>query len=776
MAEATQQGDKINVFISYSRADLAFADQLDAALKLTGFNTSIDHAIPGGDEWEKRLVTLIGDADTIVFVLSPSSAPSKWCRWEVERAKERGKRILPVLCRPLDGVGPPPELAALQYIFFCDSKDSPRSGWGTGLAQLTAMLNTDLGWLREHTNYLRQASNWDEGGRPANRLLSGADIATGKAWIARHPKTAPQPTGLQLDFIKASEAEDIRQKSEVTRRQQEVADAQAAKEQALAERAEAQKREAKLSRRVFWLSLAGGATALCFAAAAGWFAIKASAAREEIQLQLNRVNRARAQSIINDLGLDRALEFEPRQREAVWRLAVADEPVKHDFVSILINNPEDLIRVSPGFAQISRALGLLRPTPTEGETLIAALVRELRTTDEQRNARYLETEIGALVAVLRASPAKLTDAQAVQALDAAPSLDAFRALAPELTEAQAGRALDLVLKQFSQATNPNALGALAEALQALAPKLAEAEAVQALTIVLKQISQTTNPAEFGGLGRASQALAPKLSEPQSSQALDPVLKQIAQTTSPYALWALAQTLRALPVKLTEEQAGQAIKPVLKQIGPTTDHGAAQALAQAIQALAPKLSEAQAGQAIDAVLKQLGQTTDPYVLLALAKALEALPARPTQEQASQALKAVLNQIGETSEPVALMALAKVLKALPAKLTDEQASQALKGSLRPDRPDATSAGLGCEADRGPARPGAGLPGRAPCARRGAPGSSGEADGGAGEPGAELSAQANRQCDEFLCSRGAGPTARGAGPGAPGAGGQADRGGGN
>ena len=331
------------------------------------------------------------------------------------------------------------------------------------------MLNTDLGWLREHTNYLRQASNWDEGGRPANRLLSGADIATGKTWIARHPKTAPQPTGLQLDFIKASEAEDIRRiKSEVTRRQQEVADAQAAKEQALAERAEAQKREAKLSRRVFWLSLAGGATALCFAAAAGWFAIKASAAREEIQLQLNRVNRARAQSIINDLGLDRALEFEPRQREAVWRLAVADEPVKHDFVSILINNPEDLIRVSPGFARGPGALGLLRPTPTEGETLIAALVRELRTTNKQRNASILrDRNRGAGQGTLRASPAKLTDAQAVQALDAAPSLDAFRALAPELTEAQASPALDLVLKQFSQATNPNALGALAEALQAL---------------------------------------------------------------------------------------------------------------------------------------------------------------------------------------------------------------------------------------------------------------------------------------------------------------------
>jgi hypothetical protein len=32
MAELAQQGDKLNVFISYSRADLVFADQLYAAL------------------------------------------------------------------------------------------------------------------------------------------------------------------------------------------------------------------------------------------------------------------------------------------------------------------------------------------------------------------------------------------------------------------------------------------------------------------------------------------------------------------------------------------------------------------------------------------------------------------------------------------------------------------------------------------------------------------------------------------------------------------------
>src|SRR5271169_4525957 len=87
MAEAAGRGDKLNVFISYSRDDLGFADQLDAALGLAGFGTSIDRqGISGGEEWEKRLGALIRDADTIVFVLSPSSARSKTCAWEVEEA------------------------------------------------------------------------------------------------------------------------------------------------------------------------------------------------------------------------------------------------------------------------------------------------------------------------------------------------------------------------------------------------------------------------------------------------------------------------------------------------------------------------------------------------------------------------------------------------------------------------------------------------------------------------------------------------------------------
>ena len=98
---------------------------------------------------------------------------------------------------------------------------APGSGFGTGLAKLVAALNTDFDWLREHTRYLQRATEWDRGGRPANRLLSGDDIAEAKAWVARRPKSAPEPTALHLDFIRASE-EEAEARSSAQRKQLEA--------------------------------------------------------------------------------------------------------------------------------------------------------------------------------------------------------------------------------------------------------------------------------------------------------------------------------------------------------------------------------------------------------------------------------------------------------------------------------------------------------------------------------------------------------------------------
>jgi PAS domain-containing protein len=207
-SDRSDSSDRLHVFISYSRDDLHFANQLDAALKVCGFVCLIDrHGISGGEDWKHRLSTMISEADTVVFVLSPASAWSEVCAWEVQEAVRLGKRTFSVICRPLEGTRPPPHLRDRNYIFFHEDARVLDSGFGTGLAILTEALNTDFEWLREHTRYLQRAMEWEGGGRPTNRLLSGNDIAEAKAWMARQPKNALKPTELHLDFIRASDEE-----------------------------------------------------------------------------------------------------------------------------------------------------------------------------------------------------------------------------------------------------------------------------------------------------------------------------------------------------------------------------------------------------------------------------------------------------------------------------------------------------------------------------------------------------------------------------------------
>lgn len=234
MADGTGDTDRLGVFISYSRDDLDFADQLDVVLGLAGFDPVLDrHGIHGAENWQEKLGALIRDADTVVFVLSPASAKSDICGWEVREAVNLGKRIIPVVHCSLGDVQPPPQLAALNYIFFYPEPKKPGSGFRSGVPELINALKTDRGWLREHTRLLQRALEWDAGGRQPNRLLSGSDIAEAKTWSAQRPKDASPLTALHFDFIRASEETEAARSNIERQRLEEVALAQDEREKAL---------------------------------------------------------------------------------------------------------------------------------------------------------------------------------------------------------------------------------------------------------------------------------------------------------------------------------------------------------------------------------------------------------------------------------------------------------------------------------------------------------------------------------------------------------------
>ena len=113
---------KTRVFISYSRKDMAFADRLEAALKARGFEILIDREeIYAFEDWWKRIEALIGQSDTIVFVLSPDSVKSDVALKEVAHAASLNKRFAPIECRRVEDNAVPEALRRLNFIFFDDA-------------------------------------------------------------------------------------------------------------------------------------------------------------------------------------------------------------------------------------------------------------------------------------------------------------------------------------------------------------------------------------------------------------------------------------------------------------------------------------------------------------------------------------------------------------------------------------------------------------------------------------------------------------------------------
>src|SRR5262249_44102258 len=201
MANVGAEPDRLKIFISYSRKDEDFAQDLLAGLQVGGFEPYLDkHDIAAGEDWQARLGRLIEAADTVVFVISPDAVASDRCAWEVERTVNLKKRLLPIVWRRVDEAQVPPRLKQLNYIFF----DRPLS-FGASLLALTTALRTDVEWVREHTRIGEAALRWDARGRNEALLLRSEELAAAKAWLAAPPQYAPEPTLLHHEFIKAGE-------------------------------------------------------------------------------------------------------------------------------------------------------------------------------------------------------------------------------------------------------------------------------------------------------------------------------------------------------------------------------------------------------------------------------------------------------------------------------------------------------------------------------------------------------------------------------------------
>ena len=91
------------VFISYSRKDLAFVQRLAKDLKAAGLEVWYDLAgLEVGTHWGKEIQKAIQQSQFFVVVLSPNSTESEWVEREFLYAGNHNVKVVPLVYETCD--------------------------------------------------------------------------------------------------------------------------------------------------------------------------------------------------------------------------------------------------------------------------------------------------------------------------------------------------------------------------------------------------------------------------------------------------------------------------------------------------------------------------------------------------------------------------------------------------------------------------------------------------------------------------------------------------
>ncbi len=213
--------DQLVVFVSYSRAQVHFADELELYLSNQNHKVLLDrHGISKGEDFQARLGEMILDCDTVVFILSDESAQSEVCAWEIEEATRLSKRILVVTLSDLSaGIHAPVALAGIDWIHCWNNPAVPGSSQTKGLIELDTALRTDVQWLRLCTEYQRQAANWARRGKKKESpiLLRDDLLAEALEFAKNIPANEDLPDEVAEFFAKSSEYQATLNSTAVTK-------------------------------------------------------------------------------------------------------------------------------------------------------------------------------------------------------------------------------------------------------------------------------------------------------------------------------------------------------------------------------------------------------------------------------------------------------------------------------------------------------------------------------------------------------------------------------
>ncbi|MEO0434392.1 MAG: TIR domain-containing protein [Cyanobacteria bacterium J06656_5] len=195
----------IDVFISYSSADADIARTLNSALQSQGKTTWFDQEsiAAGTANFKQEIYKGIEISDNVLFILSPRSVSSPYCKQEVDHGARFNKRFVTILHQPIDTADLHPELAKVQWLDFSQQ----RGNFSTHFNHLIRILDTDRAHVRSHTKWLQRSLEWQQQDQSNDLLLRGAESAIATQWLQdsqKHQKI-PVITEGQKAFITASQ-------------------------------------------------------------------------------------------------------------------------------------------------------------------------------------------------------------------------------------------------------------------------------------------------------------------------------------------------------------------------------------------------------------------------------------------------------------------------------------------------------------------------------------------------------------------------------------------
>lgn len=218
------------VFISYSRIDREFGGKLHQEFLNQDLEVWIDwQDIPISAEWWQEIKTGIEESDNFVFIISPNSMISPICHLELQYARSKNKRIIPVLLEEiverdaLNGIANIPlneftrtllgeaqlsdiaaenwlEIAKINWHIF-----QTENNFEQNIQHLLEAVRTDLGWVKTHTRLLVRALAWNAN-PDKSLLLRGNELQTALAWLDDAQQIQLQkPLELHTRFIITSQ-------------------------------------------------------------------------------------------------------------------------------------------------------------------------------------------------------------------------------------------------------------------------------------------------------------------------------------------------------------------------------------------------------------------------------------------------------------------------------------------------------------------------------------------------------------------------------------------